>query len=117
MKATWGETSNEELEGEDGENENLALMAKSNTGLDSDPTEVSALALNEGTVLETDSVNVPLEPGKELKNSGGTIPETVVSSAEGIEERTSLNSVLETQNDSSQEFNLRPWKDQNFSSP
>ncbi|MCD9644858.1 hypothetical protein HAX54_033371 [Datura stramonium] len=39
MKATWGETSDEESEGEDGENDNLTLMAKSGTDSDNDSTE------------------------------------------------------------------------------
>ncbi|MCD7448965.1 hypothetical protein HAX54_047790 [Datura stramonium] len=38
MKATWGETSDEESEGEDGEG-NLALMAKSDTDSDNDSSE------------------------------------------------------------------------------
>ncbi|MCD7465370.1 hypothetical protein HAX54_001179 [Datura stramonium] len=38
MKATWGETSDEESEGEYGEN-NLALMAKSDTDSDSDTSK------------------------------------------------------------------------------
>ncbi|MCD7465581.1 hypothetical protein HAX54_001585 [Datura stramonium] len=38
MKATWGETSDEESKGEDGEG-NLALMAKSDTESDSDSSE------------------------------------------------------------------------------
>ncbi|MCE0481489.1 hypothetical protein HAX54_039264 [Datura stramonium] len=137
MKATWGETSDEESEGEDGEG-NMTLMAKSDmvsTSESSEKTEnsklketvsslkdelntikdkkasrselsnndqglheaeivslkkelckekkinselqVSTPALNEGTLLETDSLNVPSEPRKELKNSGGTNYETV----------------------------------------
>ncbi|MCD7455551.1 hypothetical protein HAX54_028639, partial [Datura stramonium] len=41
MKATWGETSDKKSEGEDGENDNLALMAKRDTDKDtySDSTE------------------------------------------------------------------------------
>ncbi|MCD9638657.1 hypothetical protein HAX54_022779 [Datura stramonium] len=39
MKATWGETSDEESEVEDGDNENLALMAKSDTDSDNDSSE------------------------------------------------------------------------------
>ncbi|MCD9638140.1 hypothetical protein HAX54_021874 [Datura stramonium] len=126
MKATWGETSDKKSEGEDGENDNLALMAKSDTNTDSDSTEnqsgnlrggglpcgrcghVSAPTLNEGIVLETESLNVLSEPGQELENSRGIIPEIVVTSAEGTEERTSLDSVLEKQNDSPQELNLMP---------
>ncbi|MCD7462181.1 hypothetical protein HAX54_047944, partial [Datura stramonium] len=61
--------------------------------------QVNAPAPNEGTVLETDSVNVPSEPRQELKNLGGTIPKIVVSLVEGIEEETSLDPVPETQND------------------
>ncbi|MCD7458035.1 hypothetical protein HAX54_036968 [Datura stramonium] len=75
MKATWGETFDEELEGEDGENDNLALMDKSNTDSDNDSSE-------------------------ELENSGRTIPETMVKSVEGTEEGTSPDFVPETQNDS-----------------
>ncbi|MCD7466420.1 hypothetical protein HAX54_003117 [Datura stramonium] len=77
MKATWGETSDEESEVEDGDNDNLALMTKSDTDSDNNSSEgnedeqheiglvpssaeqVSSLALNEGTLLETDSLNVP----------------------------------------------------------
>ncbi|MCD7460084.1 hypothetical protein HAX54_042817 [Datura stramonium] len=71
MKATWGETSDEESkEEEDGES-NLSLMAKSDTDSDNDSSEVSAIAQNEGTLLETGSLNVPSEPRQELKNSGG----------------------------------------------
>ncbi|MCD7447483.1 hypothetical protein HAX54_030349 [Datura stramonium] len=44
MKATWGETSDEESEGEDGES-NLALMAKSDTDSDSESSEVSLSGL------------------------------------------------------------------------
>ncbi|MCD7471498.1 hypothetical protein HAX54_011973 [Datura stramonium] len=97
MKATWGETFNEESEGEDGENDNLDLMAKSDTYSDNGLSEenedeleiglvlfltkqVSAPSPNEGTILKIDSLNVPSEPRQELKNSEGTIPETVVSS-------------------------------------
>ncbi|MCE3217134.1 hypothetical protein HAX54_010521 [Datura stramonium] len=39
MKATWGETSDEESKVEDGDNENLALMAKSDTDSESDSFE------------------------------------------------------------------------------
>ncbi|MCE3049900.1 hypothetical protein HAX54_046082 [Datura stramonium] len=39
MKATWGETFDEESEGEDGENENMTLMAKSDTNSDNDSSE------------------------------------------------------------------------------
>ncbi|MCD9558670.1 hypothetical protein HAX54_016202 [Datura stramonium] len=38
MKATWGETSDEESEGEDGES-NMTLIAKSDTDSDSDSSE------------------------------------------------------------------------------
>ncbi|MCE3052236.1 hypothetical protein HAX54_051946, partial [Datura stramonium] len=69
--------------------------------------QVSTPALNEGTVLKTDSLNIPSKTENELKNSGGTIPETVVSSVERTEEKTSPNSVPEIQNGSSQELNLR----------
>ncbi|MCD7471657.1 hypothetical protein HAX54_012250 [Datura stramonium] len=41
MKATWGETSYEESEVEDGDNENLVFMAKSDTDSDNDSSEVS----------------------------------------------------------------------------
>ncbi|MCD7470634.1 hypothetical protein HAX54_010617 [Datura stramonium] len=77
MKATWGETSDEESEVEDVDKDNLALMAKSDTDSDNDSSEVSAPAQNEGTLLETNSSNVPSEPRQELENSGGTIPETM----------------------------------------
>ncbi|MCD7469009.1 hypothetical protein HAX54_007624 [Datura stramonium] len=33
--------------------------------------------MNKGTLLETDSLNVPSEPRQELENSGGTILEAV----------------------------------------
>ncbi|MCD7450589.1 hypothetical protein HAX54_007385 [Datura stramonium] len=47
MKATWGETSDEESEVEYGDNENLALMAKSDTDSDNDSSEnKSSEALN-----------------------------------------------------------------------
>ncbi|MCD9637878.1 hypothetical protein HAX54_021419 [Datura stramonium] len=82
MKATWGETSDEESEGEDGES-NLALMAKSDTESDSDSSEVRAATQNEGTLLETDSLNIPSELRQELKNSGGTNLETMVGLEEG----------------------------------
>ncbi|MCD9639407.1 hypothetical protein HAX54_023920 [Datura stramonium] len=108
MKATWGETSDEKSEVEDGDNDNLTLMAKSDTDSDNDSSEVSAPALNEGTLLETDSSNVPSEPRQELENSGGTIPETVVSSKAGTGEGTSFDPVPETQNDNPQELVLRP---------
>ncbi|MCD7455211.1 hypothetical protein HAX54_027423 [Datura stramonium] len=80
MKATWGETFNEESEVEGGDNDNLALMAKSDTDSDSDSSDgnedeqheivlvpslaeqVSAPTLNEGMLLEIDSSNVPSEP-------------------------------------------------------
>ncbi|MCE0480722.1 hypothetical protein HAX54_037814 [Datura stramonium] len=82
IKATWGETSNEESEGENIENENLVLMARSDSDLDSDSTEeseneheigltqssterVSAPALAEGTVMITNSLSK-----QELKYSG-----------------------------------------------
>ncbi|MCD7472957.1 hypothetical protein HAX54_014395 [Datura stramonium] len=39
--------------------------------------QVSTPSLNEGTLLETDSLNVPSESRQELKISRGTIPETV----------------------------------------
>ncbi|MCD9644784.1 hypothetical protein HAX54_033219 [Datura stramonium] len=122
MKATWGETSDEESEVEDGDNDNLSLMAKSDTDSDSDSSEenkdeqheiglvpssveqVSAPALNEGTLLETDSSNVPSEPRQELENSGGTIPETVISLEAEIGEGTSSDPVPETQNDNPQEL-------------
>ncbi|MCE0482363.1 hypothetical protein HAX54_041050, partial [Datura stramonium] len=94
-----------ELEEEDGENDNLYLMPKSDTDFSflippresnlfvetdfqenkdeheiglvpSSSEQISALALNEGTLLEIDSLNVPSEPRQELKNSGGTILET-----------------------------------------
>ncbi|MCD9644936.1 hypothetical protein HAX54_033470 [Datura stramonium] len=39
MKATWGETSDEESEVEDGDNDNLSLMAKSDTDSDNDSSE------------------------------------------------------------------------------
>ncbi|MCD9643039.1 hypothetical protein HAX54_030143 [Datura stramonium] len=70
--------------------------------------QVSATAQNEGTLLEIDSLNVPSEPRQELKNSGGTIPEIVVSSKEGTGEGTSSDPVPETQNDNPQELILRP---------
>ncbi|MCD9640533.1 hypothetical protein HAX54_025887 [Datura stramonium] len=41
MKVTWGETSDEESKVEDGGNDNLALMAKSDTDSDNDSSEVS----------------------------------------------------------------------------
>ncbi|MCD7448507.1 hypothetical protein HAX54_043017 [Datura stramonium] len=112
MKATWGETSDEESEVEDGDNEIQALMAKSDTDSDNDSFEVSAPVLDEGTLLETDSSNVPLEPRQELENSGGTILEAVVSAEEGTGEGTSSDSVPETQNDNPKELFLRPWKHQ-----
>ncbi|MCE0480640.1 hypothetical protein HAX54_037666 [Datura stramonium] len=40
MKATWGETSDEESEVEDGDNDNLALMDKSDTDSDNDSSEI-----------------------------------------------------------------------------
>ncbi|MCD9640101.1 hypothetical protein HAX54_025175 [Datura stramonium] len=92
MKATWGETSDEKSEREDGEG-NLALMAKSDTDSDSDSSEVSTPALNEGTFFKIDSMNIPSEPRQELKNSGGTNSETVVSSKEGTGEGTSSDPV------------------------
>ncbi|MCE5166506.1 hypothetical protein HAX54_020944 [Datura stramonium] len=70
--------------------------------------QVSALVLNEGTLLEINSLNVPSEPRQELENLGGTIPETVVSSEEGIEEGTSSDPVPERQNDNPQELILSP---------
>ncbi|MCD7471660.1 hypothetical protein HAX54_012254 [Datura stramonium] len=45
--------------------------------------QVNVLALNEGTLLETDSSNVSSKSRQELENSGGTIPEAVVRSEEG----------------------------------
>ncbi|MCE3052188.1 hypothetical protein HAX54_051776 [Datura stramonium] len=110
IKATWGKTSNEELEGEDGETDTLTLMAKSDTDLDNDSSEVSAPSPNEETLLETNSLNVPSEPRQELENSGGTIPEAVVSSEEEIGEGTSSDPVPETQNDNPQELILSPWR-------
>ncbi|MCD7460085.1 hypothetical protein HAX54_042818 [Datura stramonium] len=98
MKTTWAETSYEESEGEDGES-NLALMAKSDTDLDSDSSEVSAATQNEGTLLEIVSLNVSSKPRQELKNSGGTNPETVVGLEEGTIEETSSDPVPEIQND------------------
>ncbi|MCD7458616.1 hypothetical protein HAX54_038663 [Datura stramonium] len=163
MKATWGETSDEKSEGEDGEG-NLALMAKSDTDSDNDSSEleetvfiqktensklketasslkaelntikdkkassselsnndqglheaeivslkrelckekkinselqVSTPTLNEGTLLETDSLNVPSEPRQELKNSGGTNFEIVVSLEEGTGDGTSSDPIPE----------------------
>ncbi|MCD7458487.1 hypothetical protein HAX54_038374 [Datura stramonium] len=128
MKATWGESSDEESEGEDGEN-NLALMAKSETDSDSDSSEeneeeleiglvpsstyqVNATTQNEGTLVETDFLNVPSEPRQELKNSGGTNPETLVGPEEGTGEETSPNPIPKTENDNPQELILRPWKHQ-----
>ncbi|MCD9561136.1 hypothetical protein HAX54_020110 [Datura stramonium] len=84
MKASWGETSNEELEGEDVENDNLTLIARSDSDSDSAFTEksedehetsliqssterVSALALTEGTIMENESLNVPSESGRSWK--------------------------------------------------
>ncbi|MCD7459533.1 hypothetical protein HAX54_041197 [Datura stramonium] len=93
IKATRGETSNDESEGGDGEN-NMVLMSKNDIELDNDSSEenkveleiglvpsstyqVSAAAQNEGTLLKTDSLNVPSESRKELRNSGGTNSEIV----------------------------------------
>ncbi|MCD7458790.1 hypothetical protein HAX54_039169 [Datura stramonium] len=93
MKSTSGETSDEESEGEDIENGNFALMARSYSNSDalheskdeheigiaeSSTGKVSAPALTNGTVMETDSLNVPLETGQELKNSRETNPETMI---------------------------------------
>ncbi|MCD7472049.1 hypothetical protein HAX54_012932, partial [Datura stramonium] len=50
---------------------------------------VSVAAQNEGTLLETDSFNVPLEPRQELENLEGTNPDTVVGPKEGTGEETS----------------------------
>ncbi|MCD7455700.1 hypothetical protein HAX54_029176 [Datura stramonium] len=128
MKDTWGETFDEESEREDGES-NLALMAKSDTDSDKDSSEeneeeleiglvpsstyqVSAAAQNEGTLLETNSLNVPSEPRQELENSGGTNPVTMVVPEEGTGEETSSDPVPEIQNDNPQELILRPWKHQ-----
>ncbi|MCD7455666.1 hypothetical protein HAX54_029119 [Datura stramonium] len=85
MKATRVETSYEESEGEDGENENMALMDRSDTDSDSDSTEVRAPTQTEGTVKEKDFVNIPSGSRHELKNSGGTNPETVVFLTEVFE--------------------------------
>ncbi|MCD9640532.1 hypothetical protein HAX54_025886, partial [Datura stramonium] len=65
---------------------------------------VSAPTLNEGTLLETYSSNVPSESRQELENSAGTIPEAVVSSEEGTGEGTSFDPVPKTQNDNPQEL-------------
>ncbi|MCE3051447.1 hypothetical protein HAX54_049861 [Datura stramonium] len=164
MKVTWGKTSDDESEVEDGDNDNMTLVAKSNTVSESDSSEktensklmgtvpslkaelntikkrkissseisnydqdlqgnedeqheiglvpslaeqVSVPILNEGTLLETDSSNVPSEPRQELKNSGGTILEAVVSAEAGIEEGTSSDPIPETQNDNPQELVFR----------
>ncbi|MCD7457868.1 hypothetical protein HAX54_036481 [Datura stramonium] len=115
MKATWGETSEEKSEGEDGES-NLALMAKSETDSNSNSSEeneeeleiglvpsstnqVSAASQNEGTLLETGSLNIPSEPRQELENSRGTNPETIVGPEEGTGEETSYDPIPETQNE------------------
>ncbi|MCD7465388.1 hypothetical protein HAX54_001208 [Datura stramonium] len=111
MKATWGETSDEESEGEDGES-NLALMAKSDTDSDSGSSEVSVTTQKEGTLLETDSLNVPSEPRQDLENSGGTNSEKMVSSEEGTGKGTSPDLVPEAQNENPQELILSPWKHQ-----
>ncbi|MCE0481192.1 hypothetical protein HAX54_038739 [Datura stramonium] len=128
MKATWGETSDEESKGEDGES-NLALIAKSYTDSDSDSSkeneeeleiklvpssiyQISVAAQNEGMLLETDSLNVPSEPRQELENLGGTNLETLVGPKKGTGEETSSDPVLETKNDNLQELILRPWKHQ-----
>ncbi|MCD9646832.1 hypothetical protein HAX54_037028, partial [Datura stramonium] len=101
MNATWVETSNVELEGDDVENDNLALMTRSDLDSDNDSTKislsdlktqesedeheigliqssaekVSAPALTEGTVMEVDSLNVPSESRQDLENSRGINPE------------------------------------------
>ncbi|MCD7461208.1 hypothetical protein HAX54_045531 [Datura stramonium] len=78
MKDIWNETYDEESKGENGES-NLALMAKSDSDSDSGSSEeneeeleiglvpsstnqVSATIQNEGTLLETNSLNIPSEP-------------------------------------------------------
>ncbi|MCD7450120.1 hypothetical protein HAX54_003538, partial [Datura stramonium] len=58
---------------EESENEHEIGIIQSST------EKVSAPALTEGTVMETDSLNVPSKSGQELENSGGTITETVPS--------------------------------------
>ncbi|MCD7463473.1 hypothetical protein HAX54_050635 [Datura stramonium] len=46
MKATWGGTSDEESEGEDVENDNLALMARSDSNSDSESSEAEVRGSN-----------------------------------------------------------------------
>ncbi|MCE3052225.1 hypothetical protein HAX54_051923 [Datura stramonium] len=53
MKATWGETSGDESKGEDGDNENLALMAKSDTNSYSDSSEAEMRGNNKKWYLDS----------------------------------------------------------------
>ncbi|MCE5166420.1 hypothetical protein HAX54_019163 [Datura stramonium] len=55
--------------------------------------QVSTPALNEGMLLEIDSLNVSLEPKHELENSGGTNSETMVNSEKGTGEGTPFDPV------------------------
>ncbi|MCD7454252.1 hypothetical protein HAX54_024135 [Datura stramonium] len=90
MKSTWGETSDEESEGEDGEG-NLALMTKSDTDSNNDSSEVSTPSLNEGMLLKIDSLNVPSEPRQKLENLGGTNSETMLQMSTQIIQDVSLS--------------------------
>ncbi|MCD7463353.1 hypothetical protein HAX54_050393 [Datura stramonium] len=136
IKATWGETSDEETEEEEDGKSNVALMAKSDIDSDSDSSEISlsdlqeneeelkiglvqsstnqgsVAAQNEGTLLEIDFLNIPSEPRKELENSGGTNPEIMVGPEEGTGEETSSDPVPKTQNDNPRELIMRIWKHQ-----
>ncbi|MCD9641634.1 hypothetical protein HAX54_027949 [Datura stramonium] len=89
MKATWGKTSDEKSKREDAFNGGSIFFRCGKKGM----------------VVCIGSVH-------ELKNSGGTNPETVVSSEEGIDEGIMPDFVPGTNNEESQELNLRPWKHQ-----
>ncbi|MCE0481706.1 hypothetical protein HAX54_039685 [Datura stramonium] len=70
MKATWGETSDEESEGEDGENDNLALMDKSDTYSDNDSSEKAENNKLMKTIL---SLTAELKTIKEGRTSSSEI--------------------------------------------
>ncbi|MCD7464066.1 hypothetical protein HAX54_051996, partial [Datura stramonium] len=64
MKTTWGETFDEELEVEDGENDNLALMTRSYTDSDSDSTEKAENNKLKKTVSSLKAELITIKEGK-----------------------------------------------------
>ncbi|MCD7471661.1 Aconitate hydratase mitochondrial [Datura stramonium] len=69
MKATWGEISDEESEVEDGDNDNLALMDKSDTDSDNDSSELVNQGDSSGGVERVAAECFKLEREETFKNS------------------------------------------------